>query len=69
MHWARAEGTAIWKLQIPNTKYQINSNVPNSNIKAIIVLVIENWDLRFVWNLEFGVPNDEASSLNDPVES
>jgi hypothetical protein len=29
-----AEIIAIWKHQIPSTKYQINSNVLNSNIKT-----------------------------------
>ena len=36
-------------------KYCINSNVPNSSVKTRIVLVIENLDLEFVWDLWFGI--------------
>jgi hypothetical protein len=34
-----------------STKFQINSNVPISNSKTKIVLVIGDWDFRFVWDL------------------
>ena len=46
------------KFQTPSAKSQIISNNQNSNDQNIIldklnVLNLENWNLEFVWNLEF----------------
>jgi hypothetical protein len=46
-----------WKFQIPSTKFQINSNEPNSKLQTKLFrsLEIGIWKLFGICNLEFSI--------------
>ena len=46
----RAEGTVVWKHQIPSTKFQINPNYPNSK-----QILFGHLKLEFGVYLGFGI--------------
>jgi hypothetical protein len=52
-----AKRIAIWKHQIPSTKYQISSNDQNSKIqtKSFRSFGFEVWNLFGICNLGFGI--------------